>query len=95
MRVLVEPLLGLGHLDLAEHLEGAGAGLGPADVAVEEDALRDLATDGHGRVERGHRVLGDQGDLVTPDIAHLPLVERGQIPTEQGHRAAAQVPVVG
>ena len=59
-----------------------------------EDALRDLATDVHGRVERRHRVLGDERDLVAPDPLHLLLVERRQVPTEELDRARGD-PAVG
>ena len=62
------------------------AGLRLGHVAVQPDAFGDLLADGHGRVERGHRVLGDQRHLVPPDLAHLLLVERGQVPTEQRDR---------
>jgi hypothetical protein len=37
-------------------------------VAVQADPLGDLLADRHGRVERRHRVLGDQGHLVPPDL---------------------------
>ena len=55
-------------------------------VAVQMHPLGDLASDGHGRVERRHRVLGDEGHLVAPDLAHRLLVEGGQVPAQQGDR---------
>ena len=79
--------LGPGHLHQGEHLEGPLAGLRLGDVTVQPDALGDLAADRHGRVERGHRVLGDQRHLVAPDLAHLLLVERGQVAAEQRDRS--------
>ena len=70
-------------------------GLLAGDVPVEAQPLGDLAADGHRRVEGRQRVLGDEGHLVTPHLAHLLLVEGGEVPAQQGHAAAGHVPVAG
>ena len=84
VRVLVQPFGGLGHLHQAQDLDGPLPGLPAAHVPVEPDPLGDLATDGQCRVQRGHGVLRDEGDLVAPDLTHGLLVQSGQVPPQQG-----------
>ena len=85
--VVVQALGGPGHVHQGEHLEGPVPGLGLGDVAVQSDALGDLLADGHGRVERRHRVLEDQAHLVAPHLAHLLLAQGGQVTAQQGDLA--------
>ena len=46
---------------------------------MAHDRLGDLASDGHRRVERRHRVLEDDRHLVAPDVADLPVGDLGEI----------------
>jgi hypothetical protein len=55
--------------DDLEHLAGAFAGLRIRDVAMRPDRLVDLRPDGHHRVQRVHRALGDVRDLLPADLA--------------------------
>ena len=70
----------------------ARSGLWLLDVPVQADRLDDLAADRLGRVERGHRVLGDKRHFVAPHPSHLPLVQGRQVPAVQqdpaGHHPA-------
>ena len=77
--VLVEALGRSGHLDHLEDLEGALARLLVGRPLVDPQALADLAADLHGRVERTHRVLGDQRDRLAALLLHLLLARGGQV----------------
>ena len=81
VRVVVHAPLGLGHAHLAQHVDRAPARLGLAHVLVEQDALRDLVTNGVHRAEGGHGLLEDHGDLFAPDVADLAPtgIERRQV----------------
>ena len=92
--ILVEPLGRTGHVDQGQDFERTLPGLCLGHVAVQQDAFGDLLADGHGGIERRHRVLGDERHLVPPDLAHLLLVERGQVPAEQRDAPADHMPVV-
>src|SRR5262245_3118318 len=48
-------------------------------AAVNEQRFRNLIADTKHRIERGHRLLEDQGDLRAANLAHRRLVEREQI----------------
>ena len=62
VRVVAQPLLGLGDLDLAQQLDGARLGRLAADAAVGAQRLADLPAHGADRVERGLRLLEDHRD---------------------------------
>ncbi len=94
-RVLVEPLGRARHLDHLEDLEGAGPGLLLGGALVDLEALADLAADLHRRVERAHRVLGDQRDRAAPVRLHLALGQVGEFDAVQDDRPALDVAVVG
>src|SRR6185295_4087771 len=57
-------------------------------LLMQHQRLADLPADGHHRVERGHRLLEDHGDVVAADLAHLRLVESDEVATVELHRAA-------
>ena len=71
MREALHHLLRVGHVHPAEHLHAALAGLGLGRAAVHGQHLGHLLADGQHRVERGHRVLVDHGDLVAAQLAQL------------------------
>ena len=60
--------------------------LGGADPAQLQQ-LDDLLADPDARVERGGRVLGDVGDLLAADLAHLPPVHREHVALLEQHLA--------
>ncbi len=47
---------------------------------MQRDHLGDLVAHGVDRVQRGHRLLEDDGDLAGADLVHLGLLERDQVP---------------
>ncbi len=47
---------------------------------MQAKRFRDLPANGHDRIERGHRVLEDHGDLPTPDHPHFRVRDPEQIP---------------
>ena len=75
VRIVGHPLLRVGDVDVVQALHGDVEGLALAHPLVEHDRLHQLVADGEHRVERGHRVLEDHGDLSAPDVAHLLLGE--------------------
>src|SRR5216683_2457444 len=64
MRVVLRASLGVGNAYQLKHFDRALPGLVIADIlAVTLDSLGYLAAHGEYRVERGHRVLENHGDL--------------------------------
>ena len=74
-----EPGFGLWDLHQPEELEGARARLLPAQAAVDEQHLADLALDRVQRVERGHRLLEDHADAAAADGAQEAVVAADQL----------------
>jgi hypothetical protein len=71
VRVVVQPLLGVGESDFVEGFEDAGAEFAaPGAWSVGEERFGDLAADGHDGVERGHGLLKDHGDGAAAMAAH-------------------------
>ena len=70
VRVLLHALLGVVDADEAQHLDRTVPCLPLVAVGVERDGLDELVPDGVGGVQRGHRVLEDDRDLVAAHIAH-------------------------
>ena len=71
VRIVLDALLRVGDAHQVEQLDGAGRGLLLSVTAVKAQALAQLATDGVDRVQRGHGVLEDHGDVVAADLLHL------------------------
>ncbi len=76
MRIAAEAPLRVGYADLGQHLDGARARRLTGEAAMEQQDFADLLLDGVQRVERGHRLLEHDGDVVA---AHLPHVAFGQL----------------
>ncbi len=55
---------------------------------VQEQGLADLPADRHHRIERGHRLLEDHGDLLAADQAHGGSVEPHEVHAVEAHRTA-------
>jgi hypothetical protein len=80
VRVVVDAALGLRQRDLAHGGEHALANLAAGGLRrVGQHAFGDLAADGHDRVECGHGLLEDHGDVVAATVAHGPLVRGKQV----------------
>ncbi len=75
MRIALEPALRIGNADLAQNLDGARAGGLAGQPAMQQQNLADLLLDRVQRIERGHRLLKDDGDVVA---AHPPHVAFGE-----------------
>ena len=72
VRIGAEPALGLADADLLEELEHALARRLIAHAAMHLEHLADLPLDGVQRVERGHRLLEDDADVVAADAPAAP-----------------------
>ena len=79
MRIAVEPGLRIGNADLGQHFERAGARRGAGQAAVQQQNLADLLLDGVQRIERGHRLLEHDGDVVAAHLADVALAQAQQI----------------
>ena len=79
VRVAVEQGGGVWQLDLGHGGQREVAGLAGADRTVQGGDFRQLAADGHHRVEAAHRVLVDHGDLASADGAERGVVEAGHV----------------
>ena len=79
MRIALQPGFGIGNADLRQQLERARPRHLPADAAVQEKNLADLRLDRVQRIERGHRLLEDDRDVVAADLAHLAFRRRQQL----------------
>src|SRR5262245_20844238 len=73
MRIGAQPRLRIGDADLREQLQRARSRHRSADAGVQREDLADLRLDGVERIERGHRLLEDDRDVVAADFAHLAL----------------------
>src|SRR5579885_109618 len=79
MRVSLGALLRLGNTGEAQHGDRLVPRILAADVFVQQHRFRNLAADGEHRVERGHRLLKDHGDVLAAHQAHCLLIKREQI----------------
>ena len=79
MRIVAHPPLRRRHVDEAEHLDGPVHRLAPVEALVQPNDLGDLLADRVDRVQRGHRLLEDDGDFPAANPAHLVRAERDQI----------------
>ena len=78
-----------------DHVDGAGAGLVPRDLVMDQRHFHQLAPDQHGRIERGHRLLIDHRDLRAADGAQLPLGEARHVAALEPDRAIGDPPDPG
>ncbi len=71
MRIALEPGFRIGNADLGEHFERARARRGAGQAAMQQQDFADLLFDRVQRIERGHRLLEDDGDVVAAHLADL------------------------
>jgi hypothetical protein len=79
VRVVAEPVLGVGDLDLPQQLEAALAHRAARGGPMGAQRLLELPADGAHRVERGVRLLEDHRDPAAPDVVELPLGELQEV----------------
>ena len=87
VRVLLHPALRLGDPDQAQEVGRALPGRSLRQPEVPTHAFDQLRSDGQHRVERGHRLLKDHGDVTAADVAQLVLAEAEQVDSLKTHRA--------
>ena len=71
MRVLVESLAGGRHFNLLERAQGLRARCRSAQSQVQTHRFGDLLAHRQHRVQAGHGLLKDHGDLVAAQAAHV------------------------
>ena len=90
MRIVVDPLLGIGNADELEHLDRAGARRPARQPLMDDRRLRDLIPDGEDGVQGGHWLLENHGDLIAANGAQLGWSEREQIAALEFDQRARQ-----
>ena len=60
--------------DQLQHLTGLFLSLRSRYLFMGLDGLRNLLSHGHNRVQRGHRILENHGNMLSPDFPYLILV---------------------
>jgi hypothetical protein len=73
VRILVDALFRSGDARQLEHFDGLLLGRVLIQALVENDSLYHLGRDLQKRVEGGHRILEDHGNLVAPYLTYLRL----------------------
>jgi hypothetical protein len=86
VRVAVEARGRVRNPDLGQKLEGAGAGRRAGEARMQQQNLADLLLDGVERIERGHRLLEDDGDVVAAHVAQLFLRQLDEIAALEADR---------
>lgn len=79
MRILLVAALRVGDADLGQHLDGGLLGGLALQALMVLDALLDLLADFLQRVQAGHRVLHDHGDLLAAHAQPVLLGELGHV----------------
>ena len=79
MRILSQPLLGIGDTHHSQQLDSAEVCISCTHSEMELQRLYDLKPDRQDRIERGHGLLEDHGDLPASDVAHLFFRKREQV----------------
>ena len=79
VRILLVAALRVGDADLGQHLDGGLLGLRALQALMVLDALLDLLADFLQRVQAGHRVLHDHGDLLAAHAQPVLLGELGHV----------------
>jgi len=95
MWIGVQARLGIGNPHALEQFEGAAARLCVRDALVEADRLHHLCTHRGHRVQTGHRLLEDHGDLLTANLAHRGHGEPPDVATGQRDLASLDASGLG
>ena len=91
MRIACEPGLRIGNADLGEQFEDAPARGLPGKSLVKQQDFGDLLLDGVQRIERRHRLLEDDGDVVAAHVADFVFRQSEQFLPLEAHRAGRVV----
>jgi hypothetical protein len=78
---------GLTHLHLLEKRQGASPGIPSGQAAPQDKAIGQLGLDAPARIERGQRVLRDQGNLGTEEPAPLMPSEGQEVAPAERNRS--------
>ena len=87
MRIALQPRFGIGDADLRQQFEDARARRRAGHAAMQEQDFADLLLDRVQRIERGHRLLEDDGDVGAANLANVPLGQAEQILALEHHLA--------
>src|SRR4051794_7312810 len=79
VRIALQSRLRLGNADLGQEFERARPRRGPGQALMQQQDFADLLLDHVQRIERGHRLLEDDGDVVAAHVAHLAFRQRQQV----------------
>ena len=91
--ILLEHHLGVGNLYIGQHLEGRLGSFLLVHPPVDPEGLAQLPLHGEDRVQAGHRLLENHGNLVSADVVHLLGADFGKILTVKGDSTAGNVAV--
>ena len=86
MRIALQPRLRLGDADLGQEFERARAGGCAGHALMQQQDLANLLLDHVQRIERGHRLLEDDGDVVAAHVTHFAFRKRQEIATLEPDR---------
>src|SRR5580692_9539753 len=73
--------------NLAQHFDNAGARGGTGHAPMQQEDFANLLVDSVERIERSHRLLEHDGDVVAAYAAHIALGSLQQVLTLEGDRA--------
>ena len=93
VRILLEHHLRVGNFHISQHLQGGLGSFLLAHTPMNPEGLTELPLHGENRVQAGHGLLKDHGDLVAPDVVHLLGADFGKILAVKGDGAAGNVAV--
>jgi len=79
VRILGEAPVRVGYADQLQQIERARARRLFVHVLVDDERFHDLQSDGEHRIERGHGLLEDHGDVAAAQLAHLRLGNLQQV----------------
>ena len=87
VRIAGEAAFRIRNADLAQEFDDARARRGSLEVLVQPQHLDNLLPDRVQRIERGHRLLEDDGDVVAAHLADVALARGQQFLALEGDRA--------
>jgi hypothetical protein len=76
VRIAREPAPRIGYTDLRQHFDGSRPRRGAGHAAMQQQNLGDLFFDCVQGIERRHRLLEHDGDVVAAHTAHVALGKR-------------------
>ena len=79
MRIAAKPRFGFGNADLRQQFQDPRLGFRAAQAVMQSQDFADLRLNGLQRIERRHRLLEDNRDVVAANAANLVLAEIQQL----------------